>query len=73
MATHRYYSLSRPLDIGTYPNWNGRGDNPVIEIHNFDQRTKVDGIPRAAWGYVEYENPLTDGEMLEYELFEAKQ
>lgn len=67
---HRYYSLLRPLDIGTYPNWNGRGDNAVLAVYNFDDRTKIDGLPRGVWGYVEYEKPLTDGEMLQYDLFE---
>lgn len=68
---NRYYSLSRPIDIGCYPNWNGMGNNKVLTVHNFDQRTKIDGLPRAAWGYVEYEYPLKAHDMIEYELFKA--
>lgn len=69
---YRYYSIMRPLDLGTYPNWNGRGDNPVIDVVNFDQRTKVQGVPRLAWGYVDYMYPLTSLEKLDYELYERR-
>lgn len=67
----RYYSTQRPLSIGTHPNWNGRGDNPPITVHNFDEKVRVDEIKRSAWGYVEYAKPLSAKEVDDYELVAA--
>lgn len=64
---HRYYSPMRPLSLGTYPKPEG---NNIIEIHNYDERIRVHDFPRPVWGYIEYDKPLADREMLDYELFE---
>lgn len=69
IMSNRYYSIMRPVDIGTYPKPEG---NEVLEIVNFDQRTKVEGVPRPAWGYVEYAEPLSAKDQIDYELFEQR-
>lgn len=61
----RYYSTQRPVTPGSYPKGQG---NKVLEIHNFDSRTYCEEIQREAWGYVEYEKPLTEREVADYEL-----
>lgn len=53
----RYYSTQRPVAPGTFPKPYG---NPVVKINNFQQgRVFVPKIGRDAWGYVEYEKPLS--------------
>lgn len=52
----RYYNTLRPITPGAYPK---PADNPAMLIHNFDKREYVGKIGREAWGYVEYNNPLT--------------
>ena len=49
--SYKYYSVLRPVGIGTCP------DN-FIEFYNFQHRTYVDEIGREAWGWVEYAEPL---------------
>lgn len=63
----RYYSILRPVGIGTYPKPTG---NKVVAIENFDNRTYVDKIDREAWGYIEYEKPLDKADMDAYDLVE---
>lgn len=60
---YRYYSTQRPLDIGTFP----IGQNNLV---NFDDRemVSVDGI--RAWGYVEYNHPLDEDLINNFELKE---
>lgn len=53
---YRYYSTLRPITPGTHPK---PADNPAMLIHNFGKRGYVEKIGREAWGYVEYNNPLT--------------
>lgn len=65
---YRYYSTQRPVAPGTYPKENG---NPA-QIVNFDQRETVDGGKAMAWGYLEYEKPLTKEQMDAYELRPAE-
>ena len=60
---YRYYSIRRPVDIGTYP----REAEPV-KIVNFDSRTPVEDGAFEAWGYLEYGSPLTDMQIGDYEL-----
>lgn len=60
---YRYYSTQRPVSIGTYPK-----SQKTINMTNFNERKIVDEIGREAWGYVEYESPLTEQEMNQYEL-----
>jgi hypothetical protein len=61
----RYYSLLRPVSIGTYPK---PGDNKVLEIKNFDNRTYCEDIGREAWGYIDYEKVLTPKDANIYDL-----
>jgi hypothetical protein len=65
----RYYSTLRPIAPGTFPK---SIDNPVANIKNFDSRSYVEGIGREAWGYVEYEKPLTDSQIEAFELVAIK-
>lgn len=61
----RYYSILRPVSMGTFPE---PSDNHILEIHNFDESRFVDEIGRKAWGFISYEKPLTDKEAAQYEL-----
>jgi hypothetical protein len=65
---NRYYSTLRPVAPGTFPN---PVDNPVVNIENFDTRSHVGKIGRDAWGYVEYEKPLTDEQIEAFDLVAA--
>lgn len=58
-GAYRYYSTQRPVDLGTFPK---PPDNPVMEIHNYDadSRVPVENGMIQAWGYVEYQKPLTE-------------
>ena len=64
---YRYYSTQRPVDLGTFPK---PSDNKVMEIKNYDteRRIPVEGGAFEAWGYVEYQKPLTEKEAGDYEL-----
>lgn len=62
----RYYSTQRPVMPGSFPKEGAQ------EIYNFDSRTFVPEIGREAWGYIEYEAPLTDREARSYELTPAR-
>lgn len=66
-GNYRYYSTQRPVDIGTFPK---PPDNPVVEVHNYDadSRIPVENGMIQAWGYVEYQKPLTEKEAGVYEL-----
>jgi len=64
----RYYSTQRPVMPGTFPKPQG---NKVLAIENFDERTFCMEIGREAWGYLEYEKPLTEKEAAAYELVEG--
>ena len=61
----RYYSLHRPVSVGTYPK------DGVVAVYNFDDKQECKNIGLSAWGYIEYDRKLTDEEIKEYELFEA--
>jgi len=61
----RYYSTQRPVDIGTFPKPPG---NKVVEIVNFDKRIPVENGTMRAWGYIEYQKPLTEQQADDYEL-----
>ena len=66
-GAYRYYSVRRPVDIGTYP-----GNPRPIGIVNFDSRTPVEDGAFEAWGYLEYDRPLTDKQIDDYELRAAQ-
>lgn len=61
----RYFSTQRPVSPGTYPKPDG---NPAKLIHNFGSRKFITNIGKEAWGYVEYEKPLTEKDAANYEL-----
>jgi len=61
----RYYSTQRPVAPGTFPKPAG---NKVLEIRNYDDKTYCEELGREAWGYVEYERPLSEEELQGLEL-----
>jgi len=61
----KYYSIRRPVAPGSFPKPDG---NKVLEIHNFDSRQPVEEIGREAWGWIEYEKPLSRYDCDCYEL-----
>jgi len=61
--TYKYYSLERPISIGTYPK-----KANIINIVNYDTKQLTDDIGRLTWGYIEYSEPLTNNDCYEYEL-----
>lgn len=65
-TNYRYYSIHRPVAPGTFPRKSGK-----INIHNYDRREYVAEIGREAWGYIEYDTPLTEREQNSYELMEG--
>lgn len=52
----RYYSLERPLTIGTHP----KAENTTIV--NFDNKTFCPEIGREAFGYIDYPNTVLSEE-----------
>lgn len=65
IVMHRYYLTQRPPGIGCQP-------EGFIEVEWFVGRIFVPSIGREAWGYVEYDRKLTEKEITDYELTEAK-
>lgn len=61
----RYYSILRPISIGTYPK---PKDNEVLKINNFDNRSYCKDIDREAWGFIDYEKSLSLEDSEKYEL-----
>lgn len=61
---NRYYLTQRPPAPGTFP---GKPAN----IKTYDERKYVSEIERQAWGWVEYEELLTEKQAADYELVEA--
>lgn len=59
----RYYSTQRPVLPGCFPR---KAD--VEKIENFDTKTFCEEIGREAWGYIEYQFPLTQEDTDAYEL-----
>lgn len=62
---HRYYLLLRPFGIGTQP-------QGMTDWHNFDSRKYIPEIDHEAWGWVEYDHPLTQEEVDAYDMKEVK-
>lgn len=62
----RYYSTQRPVSIGTYPKPQG---NKVLNIVNYGKRVPVREIERDAWGYIDYEEALSEEDVERYELY----
>lgn len=66
---YRYYSINRPVSIGTYPK-NGNLDR----FENYESGLKyIDEINREAWGELIYNHPLTEKEIDNYELVQTEE
>lgn len=77
---YKYYSLERPISIGTYPK---NKDNKMIAFENYendnqcvkkeicDSNVSIINNIFSAWGYLLFEKPLTDKEISDYELADA--
>lgn len=65
---YKYWSLSRPIDMGTYPR-----KNDVDTFENYDEGKMVDEIGREAWGELIYKSPLSKAEVVNYELGQSKE
>lgn len=59
---YKYYSLRRPVSVGTYPL------EDMKSYENYNGRTNVPSIGREAWGELIYSRALTANEIAEYEL-----
>ena len=62
---YKYYSIQRPVDIGTFPK---PPHNAPDELVNYDQRVPVEGGAFLAWGHLTYTKPLTEKQVSDYEL-----
>ena len=62
----RYYSILRPIMPGSCPKKN------VVNIVNFDKQEFCEDIGRKAWGYIEYQERLTEKDIDEYELISTE-
>lgn len=54
MKTYRYYSILRPVGLGTTPS-----SLRFLRVENFDRRTYISGIHHEAWGFFEVAAPLS--------------
>lgn len=59
----RFYSTQRPVMPGGFPK-----SAEVEKIENFDTKAFCEEIGREAWGFIEYQEPLTKKEADAYEL-----
>lgn len=57
----RYYLTQRPPMPGAFP-------GKPVNMEAYDDRKYVSEIGRRAWGWVEYQWPLTEKEVDDYEL-----
>ena len=60
----RYYLKSRPPSIGCQPNGS-------CNIYSYEVKTYIQSIDLEVWGYAEYNHPLTDNQISDYELVKA--
>ena len=67
-TVYRYYLTQRPAMPGTFPKPQG---NRVLSIENYDERTFCEEIGREAWGYVEYEKPVSEVLLRNFEMAEG--
>ena len=63
---YRYFSTQRPVSPGTFPKKLG------CVISDYPQKIYIDGMGFSAWGHIDYDEPLTDEEVKNYELKPAK-
>lgn len=64
----RYYSTQRPVSLWTYPKPQG---NKVLNIENFDDRKYCEPIKGFAWGYIDYELPVSEVLLKDFGLVEG--
>lgn len=64
----RYYLTQRPPMPGAFPKPEGVN---VWGLESFDDKRLVPMLHSQAWGYVEYDAPLTQKQIRQYELREA--
>ena len=62
---YKYYSLIRPISIGTIP------DCTIREVVNFNQRQYVEEIMRQAWGYFLTPDEIPEEKLQAYSLVSA--
>ena len=65
---HRYYSVLRPVSIGTYPK------DGMVDFVNYDRRQEkktTAGLEIRAWGELLYIRKLTEKECFDWDLIEA--
>ena len=68
VGVYRYYCKARPPMIGGVPN---RKTLVLVNAEAFDERRYVPEVDCMAWGWVEYDHPLTLDEIFDYELRSA--
>lgn len=61
MKNKRYYLTQRPPAPGTFP-------GKPTKIGAYDTKEHVEEIGREAWGWVEYQEPLEERQIKDYEL-----
>jgi hypothetical protein len=66
---NRYYLTQRGPGPGVVPR---NKENLITEVEDFEVKKYVEEINLRAWGFVEYEKPLTSKEIDDYELIEVK-
>lgn len=64
MKVYRYYCQFRPPMPGAIPR------DGLVNIGDYDYPQSFDGI--SAWGFAEYNRPLTDKEISDYELVASR-
>ena len=62
---YKYYSVIRPISIGTIP------DCTIREVVNFNQRQYVEEIMRQAWGYFLTPDEIPEEKLQAYSLVSA--
>lgn len=63
---HRYYTLYRPPSPGAVP-------KGFTDANVFGERTYIKEIGHAAWGTVDYKEPLSQKDISDYELAPANE
>lgn len=61
MNRYRYYCIMRPPAPGAIP-------AGAREVEDYGERCYIPEIDRMAWGWIEYDNPLTPQKIANYEL-----
>lgn len=61
-TVYRYYSTERPVAPGTFPK---KGN---FNIADYPQKVYINEIGSKAWGHIDYDEPLSDEDIRDYEL-----